>query len=100
MEINNIKPTGSKILIEVAEVAKQTSSGLIIADTATNFAPVTGKIINVGELSVYKIGQQVLFRRYSVDELKIVSPTGEQLFYFLEDADVLALVEGEVEQIN
>ncbi len=100
MDINNIKPTGCRILIEVAEVSKQTSSGLIIADTATNSAPVTGKIISVGEDSKFHPGQQVFFRRYSVDELKIVSPTGEQLFYFLEDADVLALLDGEVEQVN
>lgn len=91
IKIENIKPTGQRILIEVKEIETKVG-GLEIADTATNSAPVTGVVIDVGESSVYKKDQKVLFRRYSVDELKIVTALGEQLLYFLEDSDVLAII--------
>lgn len=93
IDINTIIPTGRRILLQVDEVVTETDGGLIIADTATNSAPVMGTIIRVGPESNFKSNDRVMFRRYSIDELKIVGPTGEQLFYFLEDADILACLE-------
>lgn len=95
IDISTIQPTGVRILLKVKEVETTTSSGLEISDTATNSAPVMGDIISVGPNSVFKKGQTVMFRRYSVDLLKIVGPTGEQEFFFLEDNDVLATIGGE-----
>lgn len=99
IDIAEINPTGSRILIQVQEVKTETDSGLTISDSATNSAPVIGEVISVGPNSVHKKGETVMFRRYSVDLLKIVGPTGEQEFYFLEDPDVLAIV-GMVKKID
>jgi co-chaperonin GroES (HSP10) len=90
-----IKPVGKHILVETFEGDNTTDSGLELADTASNSFPVSGTIIASGPQSEYSIGQEVMFRRYSLDELKISSGGKEQTVYLLEDTDILAIYGGE-----
>lgn len=90
-----IKPVGDHILVETFSGDNTTSSGLEMADTSANTFPVAGNIIASGPESKYKAGSQVMFRRYSLDELKISSGGVEQTIHLLEDSDVLALYGGE-----
>lgn len=91
-----IKPVGDHILVETFTGDNTTSSGLEMADTTSNTFPVAGNVIASGPQSKYVAGQQVMFRRYSLDELKISSGGVEQVVYLLEDSDVLALYGGDV----
>lgn len=90
-----IKPVGDHILVATFEGDDTTSSGLEISNTAANSFPVSGTVIASGPVSKFSPDQQVMFRRYSLDELKISSGGIEQTIYLLEDSDVLAIYGGE-----
>jgi len=92
-----INPAGKRMLIKIYEMDK-TIGGLEVSDTATNSAPVSGEIIKAGKLSIFSVGQHVMFRRYSVDQLTINKPDGENIFYFLEDDDILATIDSSVRE--
>lgn len=96
MELNGdlITPVGDKLLVEVEENATTTDGGMTVVNGAGNTAPVMGTIVKAGEKSKYAPGTVVMFRRYTIDELKITTAAGEQTAYFLEDADILATVGG------
>ena len=70
----NIKPLADRVLIESAKAETSTVSGIIIPDTAQE-KPQKGIVVAVGdgtkdhEMSV-KIGDQVLYGKYSGTELK------------------------------
>lgn len=88
---NNIIPIGAKCLVEPSVVA-ETSSGIIRADQGLSM-PVKGKVLKAGAESQFKEGQELFFRRYSVDELKFPSEDGtEQTLWIIEDGDVVAVV--------
>jgi len=90
IDTTNIFPTGNRLLIKIRETERETETGLITADTATNSAPVVGEVIRSGEKAKFDAGQTVMFRRYSVDEVRVQREDGEDdIFYFIEDEDVL-----------
>lgn len=74
-----LKPLGDKVLIEPTSAEEKTKSGIIIPDSAKE-APAEGKVVALGtgklsggkkhEFSV-KVGDKVLFGKYSGDEVKI-----------------------------
>lgn len=74
-----LKPLGDKVLIEPTSAEEKTKSGIIIPDSAKE-APAEGKVVAIGtgklsggkkhEFSV-KVGDKVLFGKYSGDEVKI-----------------------------
>ncbi|MFA7244344.1 MAG: co-chaperone GroES [Patescibacteria group bacterium] len=74
-----LKPLGDKVLIEPTLAEEKTKSGIIIPDTAKE-AKAEGKVVALGtgklpegkkhEFSV-KIGDKVLYGKYSGDEVKI-----------------------------
>ena len=77
-----LKPLANNLLIEGIE--KQSSSGIIIPDTARKGRPETGKVTAIGPkvLSV-KVGNTVLIKGYMVDELEI---DGKKYLVGQEDA--------------
>jgi len=96
IDTKDIIPSGSRLLIAPDEKATETDGGLIIAGDEKNTAPVKGTVIAVGPKASFEVGSVVLFRRYSIDELKIDDGTGEQVVYFLEDSDILGTVKVEL----
>lgn len=90
-----IKPVGDHILVAAFSGDTETSSGLVISDTSSNTFPVAGTILASGPQSKYSAGQKVMYRRYSLDELKITSGGVEQTVNLLEDSDILAIYGGE-----
>ena len=94
MEINpnDILPSGARLLIAPDEKATETEGGIILGGDEKNSAPVKGTILATGPLSKFLVGTVVLFRRYSIDELKIQTSVGEQVVYFLDDQDILGSI--------
>ena len=89
-----IKPIGERCLVQPFRGAKETQSGLIMSqDSNISAAPVRGTVIEPGARSQFKKGDEILYRRYSVDELKMVTEVGEVVVYLVEDQDVLAVIE-------
>jgi len=87
-----IKPLADRVLIEPAEAETTTVSGIIIPDTAQE-KPQKGIVIAVGngtkdhKMSV-KIGDQVLYGKYSGTELKFEGND----YLMMRESDLLAII--------
>ena len=88
----NIKPLADRVLIEPADAETTTVSGIIIPDTAQE-KPQKGIVVAVGngtkdhEMSV-KIGDQVLYGKYSGTELKFEGND----YLMMRESDLLAII--------
>jgi len=87
-----IKPLDDRVLVEVLEEEETSAGGIIIPDTAKE-RPRVGKVLAVGtdeELQeIIKEGNQVLFAKYSGDEVKV---DGSEML-IISRGDILATVE-------
>ena len=93
-----IKPLQDRIIVKRIEEEEKTKGGIIIPDAAKE-KPQEGKVIAVGDGKVLdngqkfaltvKVGDKVLFGKYSGTEIKI---DGEEHLILRED-DVLGIVE-------
>ena len=83
----SIEPLGSRVLIQPLEQESKTSSGLLLPETAKE-KPQTGEVVAIGddEDIVLKVGDKVLFAKYSGTEFKL---DGVEYILF-EAVDVLA----------
>ena len=87
-----IKPLADRVLIEPAKAETTTKSGIIIPDTAQE-KPQKGIVVAVGigtkdhEMSV-KIGDQVLYGKYSGTELKYEGTD----YLMMRESDLLAII--------
>lgn len=95
----NVRPLRDRIIVERVEEETKTAGGLIIPDTAKKEKPQRGQVIAVGngkrtedgkvlKLDV-KVGDQVLFGKYSGNEIKI---DGKEYLMMRED-DILGVIE-------
>ncbi|MGQ9833696.1 MAG: co-chaperone GroES [Candidatus Villigracilaceae bacterium] len=94
----NLKPLGSRVVIEPIEQEEVTASGIVIPDTAKE-KPQQGVILAVGpgdrdDNGKYipmdvKVGDKVLFAKYAGTEIKI---DGKK-FLILRESDLLAIIE-------
>ena len=94
----NLKPLGSRVVIEPLEQEEITSGGIVLPETAKE-KPQKGKVLSVGPgdrddegkrvpMDV-KAGDTVLFAKYAGTEIKV---EGKKLL-ILKESDVLAIVE-------
>jgi len=87
-----IKPLADRVLVEPAAAETTTVSGIIIPDTAQE-KPQKGIVVAVGngtkdhEMTV-KIGDQVLYGKYSGTELKL---EGNE-YLMMRESDLLAII--------
>jgi len=95
----NLKPLGSRVVIEPIEQEDVTAGGIVLPETAKE-KPQRGKVLSAGDgdrddhgkriaLDV-KVGDVVLFAKYSGTEIKV---DGKKLL-ILRESDILAIVEG------
>ena len=95
----NLKPLGSRLVVEPLEQEDITASGIVLPETAKE-KPQKGKVLSIGPgdrddkgaripLDV-KTGDTVLFAKYSGTEIKI----DQKKLLILKESDVLAIVEG------
>jgi chaperonin GroES len=95
----NLKPLGSRVVIEPVEQEDVTAGGIVLPETAKE-KPQKGKILSVGpgdrdddgkyiKMDV-KPGDIILFAKYSGTEIKV---DGKKLL-ILRESDLLAIVEG------
>jgi chaperonin GroES len=88
----NIKPLGSRVIIESAEAETKTASGIFIPDTAKE-KPQRGVVVAAGpgtkeEEVTVKIGDTVLYGKYSGTEVTI---EGKE-YLIMKEADIYAIV--------
>jgi chaperonin GroES len=92
------KPLGGRVLIEPLEQEEMTAGGIILPETAKE-KPQEGKVLAIGpgerddtgkRLAMdVKVGDKVLFAKYSGTEVKM---NGKKLL-ILRESDILGIIE-------
>ena len=82
-----IQPLGTRVVIKALEQESKTASGLYIPETAKE-KPQTGLVVAIGddEEIKLKLGDRVLFAKYSGTEFKL----DNEEYILMECGDVLA----------
>ena len=95
----NLKPLGSRLVVEPIEQEDVTASGIVLPETAKE-KPQKGKVLSMGPgdrdedgkripMDV-KVGDTVLYAKYSGTEIKM----DQKKLLIIKESDVLAIVEG------
>ncbi|PMQ02035.1 MAG: co-chaperone GroES [Dictyoglomus sp. NZ13-RE01] len=91
LAVDKVQPLDDRVLIERAEGDEKTSSGIYIPETARE-TPRIGKVIAVGTdedlKEKIKVGDYVIFGKYSGDELEIQG----KKYLLLQRNDILAII--------
>lgn len=87
-----IQPLADRVLIKPAPAEEKTIGGIIIPDTAKE-KPLKGEVIAAGngtkdEQMVVKVGDEVLYGKYSGQELEF---EGEK-YLIMRQSDILAIL--------
>ncbi len=89
IKVEHIEPTGEYMLIKSLQEKEITSKSGIILNVGSQGATATlGEVVKAGELSNFKVGSTVMFRRYSLDEIELKN-IGK--FNFIANDDVIAV---------
>ena len=92
----NIRPLGDRVVIKKLEAEETTKSGIILTGTAKE-KPQEAEVVAVGiggmvegkeVVMEVKVGDKILFSKYSGNEVKI---DGEE-YTILKQSDILAVV--------
>lgn len=94
----NIKPLGDRVIIKPIAEDITTKSGIVLPETVEKEKAEKGEVLAVGPgrpldngtlapMSV-KVGDKVMFKKYSPDEIKI---EGEE-FLIISESDILAII--------
>ncbi len=88
----NIKPLGDRVVIKRFEAEEKTKSGIVLTGSAKE-RPQEAEVVAVGpgteEVKMeVKVGDKVLFSKYSGTEVKM----GDDEYIILKQEDILAVV--------
>ncbi|HEY57314.1 MAG TPA: co-chaperone GroES [Anaerolineae bacterium] len=86
-----VKPLGTRVLVRPEEEELRTKSGILLPETAKE-KPQMGVVVAIGDEEEdikVKVGQKVLFPKYTGTEIKI---DGEE-HLIMDSDDILAIVE-------
>lgn len=94
----NLRPLHDRVIVRRKPEERKSPGGIVIPDTAAE-KPIRGEIVAVGKGKILeggevrpldvKVGDQVLFGKYSGTEVKI---NGEELLVMREE-DLMAIIE-------
>jgi len=91
--MNKITPTQGNILVKPYEKPTEVG-GLQLVGSQQNEAPVRGEIIEVAQPSKFRVGSNIFFRKYAIDELNYIDSDGKETKVWLVDEnEVLAVLE-------
>ncbi|MBI4135231.1 co-chaperone GroES [Candidatus Uhrbacteria bacterium] len=92
-----LKPLSNRVVVE--PVKEETKGGIILPETADKEKAEKGKIIAVGPGKLLenggraplevKVGDTVVFKKYSPDEIKV---EGKE-YLILEESDIMGIIE-------
>jgi len=94
-----LKPLANNVIVKPAKTEEMTKSGIVLATTGDKEKPEKGEVVAAGpgkvmengsiaKMSV-KVGDQVMFKKYSPDEIKV---DGEE-YLVLNESDIIAIIE-------
>lgn len=94
-----LKPLGNNVIVKASSKEEVTKSGIVLPDTLDKEKPEQGEVVAVGpgkltdsgtrsEMFV-KIGDRVVFKKYSPDDIKI----DNEEYLVISENDILAIIE-------
>ncbi len=94
-----LKPLNNNVIIKASSKEEVTKSGIVLPDTMDKEKPEQGEVIAIGpgkltdsgqraEMTV-KVGDKVVFKKYSPDDIKIDS----EEYLVINENDILAIIE-------
>lgn len=94
-----VKPLNDRVVVKPLGAEEVSKAGIILPETVDKEKPEKGEVVAVGPgkllengtratLSV-AVGNKVLFKKYSPDEIKVDG----QEYLVLEESDILAIIE-------
>lgn len=94
-----LKPLFNNVIVKALKNEEMTKSGIVLPDTMDKEKPEQGEIVAVGNGKVLdngqtapmvvKVGDKVMFKKYSPDEVKV---DGEE-YLVLSESDIIAVIE-------
>jgi len=94
-----LKPLNDKVIVKPIEKKEQTKFGIVLPETAEKEKPEKGEVIAVGpgkllengqrSIMSVKVGELVLFKKYSPDEIKI----DQDEYLVIDESDIIGVIE-------
>jgi len=94
-----LKPLHDNVVVKPSSVEEMTKSGIVLPETASKERPERGEVVAVGpgkrldngEIAPIslKVGDKVMFKKYSPDEIKI----DNEEYLLISEGDILAILE-------
>ena len=94
-----LRPLGDRVIVKATSKEEMTKSGIILPDTVDKERPEQGAVMAIGPgrllengtrapMSV-KVGDKIVFKKYSPDEVKI----DKEEYLVLSESDIMAVIE-------
>ncbi|MCU0678967.1 MAG: co-chaperone GroES [Planctomycetes bacterium] len=94
----NLKPLSDHVIVKPMAENEVTKSGIVLPDTVDKERPEKGEVVAVGPgklldngqrvaISV-KVGDKVMFKKYSPDEIKV----DDKEYLVISEGDILAII--------
>jgi chaperonin GroES len=97
--MTKLRPLGDRVIVKTVPKEEMTKTGIIIPETVDKERPEQGEIIAVGPGKLLdngtraamslKVGDKIVFKKYSPDEVKI----DEEEYLVVSESDVMAVIE-------
>ena len=94
-----LRPLNDRVIVKAASKEEMTKSGIILPDTVDKERPEQGEVIAVGPGKMLengtrstmelKVGDKVVFKKYSPDEVKVDG----QEYLVVSASDIMAVIE-------
>ncbi|MBU2214333.1 co-chaperone GroES [Patescibacteria group bacterium] len=94
-----LKPLNDHVIVKAINESEVTKFGIVLPDTIDKEKPEKGEVVAIGSgklldngqraLMSVKVGDKVMFKKYSPDEIKI---DGEE-YLIISESDILAVME-------
>jgi chaperonin GroES len=94
-----LKPLNDHVIVKAITENEVTKSGIIMPDTVDKEKPEKGEVVAIGNgklldngqraIMSVKIGDKVMFKKYSPDEIKV---DGEE-YLVINESDIIAILE-------
>lgn len=94
-----LKPLNDHVIVKALANDEMTKSGIVLPDTVDKEKPEKGEVVAVGPgklldngqraASSVKVGDKVVFKKYSPDEIKVDG----QEYLVISESDIMAVLE-------
>ncbi len=95
----NLKPLHDHVIVKAITEDEITKAGIVLPDTVDKEKPEKGEVVAVGPGKIMdngqrapmsvKVGEKVMFKKYSPDEIKV----DDEEYLVISEGDIMAILE-------